>query len=172
MTSAQIGDVRIEYVVDGPDDGEPMLLIMGMGAQAVAWPQDLVDLLVERGFRVVRYDNRDQGLSSFTDAPAPTRGDIARGLAARRLARSDYTLGDLAADAAGLLEHLGIASAHVVGASMGGMIAQEAHRHPTRDGAIALLDHVQHRSPALRTDVGQGASRAAAPDPREPATHP
>ncbi|CAN7477785.1 alpha/beta fold hydrolase [Knoellia sp. LjRoot47] len=125
MTSAQIGDVRIEYVVDGPDDGEPMLLIMGMGAQLVAWPQDLVDLLVERGFRVVRYDNRDQGLSSFTDAPAPTRGDIARGLAARRLARSDYTLGDLAADAAGLLEHLGIASAHVVGASMGGMIAQE-----------------------------------------------
>ena len=125
MTTAQIGDVRIEYVVDGPDDAEPMLLIMGMGAQLVAWPPDLVDLLVERGFRVIRYDNRDQGLSSFTEAPAPTRGDVARGLAARRLARSDYTLGDLAADAAGLLEHLGISSAHVVGASMGGMIAQE-----------------------------------------------
>ncbi|GAA4123961.1 alpha/beta hydrolase [Knoellia locipacati] len=125
MTSAQIGDVRIEYVVDGPDDAEPMLLIMGMGAQLVAWPQDLVDLLVERGFRVIRYDNRDQGLSSFTEAPAPTRGDVARGLAARRLARADYTLGDLAADAAGLLAHLGISSAHVVGASMGGMIAQE-----------------------------------------------
>lgn len=125
MTSAQIGDVRLEYVVDGPDDGEPMLLIMGMGAQLVAWPQDLVDLLVDRGFRVVRYDNRDQGLSSFTETPAPSRKDVARGIAARRLARADYTLADLAEDAAGLLAHLGIDSAHVVGASMGGMIAQQ-----------------------------------------------
>ena len=147
MTSAQIGDVLIEYVVDGPDDGEPMLLIMGMGAQLVAWPEDFVAMLVERGFRVIRYDNRDQGLSSFTDAPPPTRGDIARGLAARRLARSDYTIADLAADAAGLLEHLGIGSAHVVGASMGGMIAQEltASRPEMVRSLCSIMSNTGHR---------------------------
>ena len=147
MTSAQIGDVLIEYVVDGPDDGEPMLLIMGMGAQLVAWPEDFVAMLVERGFRLIRYDNRDQGLSSFTDAPAPTRGDIARGLAARRLARSDYTIADLAADAAGLLEHLGIGSAHVVGASMGGMIAQEltASRPEMVRSLCSIMSNTGHR---------------------------
>ena len=147
MTSAQIGDVLIEYVVDGPDDGEPMLLIMGMGAQLVAWPEDFVAMLVERGFRLIRYDNRDQGLSSFTDAPAPTRGDIARGLAARRLARSDYTIADLAADAAGLLEHLGIGSAHVVGASMGGMIAQEltASRPEIVRSLCSIMSNTGHR---------------------------
>ena len=147
MTSAQIGDVLIEYVVDGPDDGEPMLLIMGMGAQLVAWPEDFVAMLVERGFRVIRYDNRDQGLSSFTDAPPPTRGDIARGLAARRLARSDYTIADLAADAAGLLDHLGIGSAHVVGASMGGMIAQEltASRPEMVRSLCSIMSNTGHR---------------------------
>ena len=147
MTSAQIGDVLIEYVVDGPDDGEPMLLIMGMGAQLVAWPEDFVAMLVERGFRLIRYDNRDQGLSSFTDAPAPTRGDIARGLAARRLARSDYTIADLAADAAGLLDHLGIGSAHVVGASMGGMIAQEltASRPEMVRSLCSIMSNTGHR---------------------------
>lgn len=147
MTSAEIGDVRIEYVIDGPDDAEPILLIMGMGAQLVAWPTDLVDLLVAQGFRVIRYDNRDQGLSSFTDAPPPTRGHVVRGLAARRWAVADYTLADLADDAAGLLEHLGIDSAHVVGASMGGMIAQELTlRHPGRVRSLcSIMSNTGHR---------------------------
>lgn len=147
MTSAQIGDQRIEYVIDGPDDGEPMLLIMGMAAQLVAWPQDLVDGLAERGFRVIRYDNRDQGLSGRTQAPAPTRGSVAKGLASRRLATADYTLVDLAHDADGLLDHLGIASAHVVGMSMGGMVAQELTlQHPERVRSLtSIMSNTGHR---------------------------
>lgn len=175
MTSAQIGDQVIEYVVDGPDSGEPLLLIMGMAAQLVAWPQDFVDLLVDRGFRVIRYDNRDMGLSGQTDAPPPTRGAVAKGLAARRFATSDYTLGDLADDAAGLLAHLGLASAHVVGASMGGMIAQELTlRHPTVVRSLtSIMSNTGHRRfgrtstrllPALLRQV-----RAAAPTTREQA---
>ncbi len=147
MTSAEIGDQRIEYVIDGPDDAEPILLIMGMGAQLVAWPPDFVELLVAQGFRVIRYDNRDQGLSSFTDSPPPRRGDVAKGLAARRFAKADYTLVDLAGDAAGLLTHLGIDSAHVVGASMGGMIAQElALNHPDRVRSLcSIMSNTGHR---------------------------
>ena len=147
MTSAQIGDQVVEYVVDGPRDGEPLLLIMGMAAQLVAWPQDFVDLLVDRGFRVIRYDNRDMGLSGHTDAPPPTRGAVAKGLAARRLATSDYTLSDLADDAAGLLAHLGVQSAHVVGMSMGGMIAQELTlRHPEVVRSLtSIMSNTGHR---------------------------
>lgn len=147
MTSAQIGDVSIEYVIDGADDGEPMLLIMGMAAQLVAWPQDLVDGLVAQGFRVIRYDNRDQGLSGRTEGPPPTRGAIAKGIASRRLATADYTLVDLAEDATGLLEHLGIASAHVVGMSMGGMVAQELTlQHPERVRSLtSVMSNTGHR---------------------------
>ncbi|KRE41076.1 alpha/beta hydrolase [Knoellia sp. Soil729] len=175
MTSAQIGNQVVEYVVDGPDDGEPMLLIMGMAAQLVAWPQDFVDQLVERGFRVIRYDNRDMGLSGQTDAPPPTRGAVAKGLAARRLATSDYTLADLADDAAGLLSHLGVASAHIVGMSMGGMIAQELTlRHPEVVRSLtSIMSNTGHRRfgrtsarllPSLMRQV-----RAAAPTTREEA---
>lgn len=147
MTSAQIGDQTVEYVIDGPDDGEPLLLIMGMGAQLVAWPPDLVQGLVDNGFRVIRYDNRDQGLSGRTEGPAPTMTAVAKGLASRRLATSDYTLIDLAEDATGLLDHLGIESAHVVGMSMGGMVAQELTlRHPERVRSLtSIMSNTGHR---------------------------
>ncbi|KGN36320.1 alpha/beta fold hydrolase [Knoellia subterranea] len=175
MTSAQVGDQVVEYVMDGPDDGEPLLLIMGMAAQLVAWPQDFVELLAARGFRVIRYDNRDMGLSGQTPAPPPTRAVVAKGLASRRLATSDYTLGDLADDAAGLLAHLGITSAHVVGMSMGGMIAQELTlRHPSLVRSLcSIMSNTGHRRfgrtsarllPALVKQV-----RAAPPTTREEA---
>ena len=100
-----------------------MLLVMGLGAQLVAWPTDLVDGLASRGFRVIRMDNRDIGLSTKTEGPVPTRAALFKGFAHRRYARSDYLLSDMAADAVALLDHLGVAAAHVVGVSMGGMIA-------------------------------------------------
>ena len=89
MTSAQLGDVTIEYELDGPADGIPMLLVMGLGAQLVAWPTPIVDGLAERGFRVIRMDNRDIGLSTKTEGPAPRRADLFKAFAHRRYAQSD-----------------------------------------------------------------------------------
>jgi len=125
--------VTIEYEVDGPDDGEPMLLVMGLGTQLVGWPPDVVDGLVDHGFRVVRMDNRDIGLSTKTAGPPPTRAALLKAFAHRRYAQSDYLLSDMAGDAVALLDHLDIGSAHVVGVSMGGMIAQQLTiDHPER----------------------------------------
>ena len=120
---------RLCHRVDGPADGEPLLLIAGLGIDLTSWPQRMVDGFAERGFRVVRFDNRDVGRSTFVDAPPPTR---AQQLLARP--RPDaYDLGDMAEDALGLLDALGIERAHVVGMSMGGMIGQTlAARHPDR----------------------------------------
>ena len=133
MTSAQLGDVTIEYEVDGSDDGEPMLLVMGLGAQLVAWPREVVDGLADRGFRVIRMDNRDIGLSTKTEAPVPTRAALFKAFAHRRYAQADYLISDMAADAVALLDHLGVGAAHVVGVSMGGMIAQQLTiDHPER----------------------------------------
>ena len=125
MPIAHLEHLDVAYEVDGPDDGEPMLLVMGLGTQLVAWPQDMVDGLVARGFRVVRVDNRDIGLSSFTDGPPPSRADLVRAFARRPVRGATYRMSDLASDAVALLDHLGIGRVHLVGASMGGMVTQQ-----------------------------------------------
>jgi pimeloyl-ACP methyl ester carboxylesterase len=109
-----------------------VLLIMGAGAQLVAWPDGFCAALTDRGFQLIRFDNRDSGRSShFPDGPVP---DLQSALAGD-LSSVSYTLSDMAADAAGLLDALGIASAHVVGASMGAMIGQTmAIEYPARSG--------------------------------------
>ena len=137
MTAASVNGITIEYDVHGDDDGDALLLVMGLGGQLVAWPMEFVDLLVARGFRVIRFDNRDIGLSTMMPEPAadPPPAD-AWPRVSRRFARSSYLVGDMADDAAGLLDHLGIDKAHVVGISMGGMISQAlAIRHPARSPA-------------------------------------
>lgn len=140
VTSVQIGDVTIAYQLDGPVGGRPMLLLMGLGGQLVAWPQRFVDLLVDNGFRVIRLDNRDIGLSSRTDAPPPRIRDVVRGYVHRRFARSHYDLSDMATDAVGVLDHLGVAQVDLVGLSMGAMIAQElVIGHPTRVRSLASI---------------------------------
>jgi pimeloyl-ACP methyl ester carboxylesterase len=117
---ARSGELELEYDTFGRSGDAPLLLIMGLGTQMIAWPPAFCELLVERGFYVIRFDNRDIGLSTYFDqVPPPSTLDIVL----RRL-HPAYTLDDMAADAAGLLDHLGIARAHVAGASMGGMIAQ------------------------------------------------
>lgn len=117
--------IRIEYEDRGPADAPAILLVMGLGMQLVAWPPALVDGLIARGFRVLRFDNRDVGLSSRVPGTRPLR---MRAAALRAMVglrpQAPYTLEEMAGDAIGLLQARGIDAAHVVGVSMGGMIAQ------------------------------------------------
>jgi pimeloyl-ACP methyl ester carboxylesterase len=129
MASIEANGITIEYRDEGV--GDPLLLIMGLGGQLIDWPQGFVGELTERGFRVIRFDNRDAGLSTEFGAEPPTIMQIAKALVFRRSLRSEYQLSDMAADAVGLLDALGVADAHVAGMSMGGMIAQTAAiEHP------------------------------------------
>ena len=122
---ARANGIELEYESFGNPADPTILLIMGLGAQLTLWPLPLVEALVERGFHVVRYDNRDVGLSTKLDHARPPRiGMLVLQRLLRLRPRVPYTLGDMAADAAGLLDALGIEKAHIVGASMGGMIAQ------------------------------------------------
>ncbi len=134
MPQAQANGLTFEYETFGDTSNPPLLLIMGVGCQLVMWPDSFCRGLADQGFYVIRYDNRDVGLSSkIDDAGAP---DIMAAVTAQMTGQpvtSPYSLDDMADDAAGLLDALGIDKAHVVGASMGGMIAQlVAIRHPQK----------------------------------------
>lgn len=125
MEPARNGDVTIHWEERGPADGEVVLLIMGLGAQLIAWRDGFCDRLVDHGFRVIRFDNRDVGLSSATDAVPLSFAEMATLFGPRPMRRPvPYTLSDMAADAVAVLDAAGVARAHVVGASLGGMIAQ------------------------------------------------
>ncbi|MBX3643506.1 MAG: alpha/beta fold hydrolase [Rubrivivax sp.] len=133
--------VQIEVDVQGPEQGEPILLIMGLGMQLIAWPDELVQMLLQRGFRVIRHDNRDVGLSQGFDRLG-TPNVLVQALRHRlRLrVRAPYQVADMAADALGVLDALGIERAHICGASMGGMIAQHiAAKHPRRVKSLTLI---------------------------------
>jgi pimeloyl-ACP methyl ester carboxylesterase len=133
--------IRLEVEDHGSPQGEPLLLVMGLGMQLLGWHEDLVALLVARGFRVIRFDNRDIGLSqSFEQHGVPNLAlDSLRHALGLRV-KSPYTLADMAADAVGVLDALGIESAHVCGASMGGMIAQRmAALAPKRLRSLTLM---------------------------------
>lgn len=134
MPQAPTNGIFVEYESHGPADAEPVLLIMGLGTQMTRWPAPLYGKLVDRGLRVIRFDNRDVGLSAKLDDAGPVDMTAVIGaLMQGRKPEVPYLLSDMAADAVGLLDHLGIESAHVVGASMGGMIAQMiAAEHPAR----------------------------------------
>jgi len=127
--------IEIAYQEVGDPDAEPLLLVMGFATQMIAWDDEFCELLAERGFRVVRFDNRDIGRSTkLTDAGVPGRVDLFLGR------HPAYLLSDMAGDAAGLMDHLGIDAAHVVGISMGGMIGQTlAIEHPDRVRSLVSL---------------------------------
>lgn len=130
MPRAQANGIELEYDTFG-DPGKPaMLLIMGLGVQMLGWDERFCNMLADRGYHVIRYDNRDIGLSSkIEDGPVPNPLALMGG----DTSSASYTLDDMADDAAGLLDALEIDAAHVVGVSMGGMIGQVlACRHPDR----------------------------------------
>jgi len=136
------GDLKLYYEDMGSVDDPPVLLIMGLGAQLLLWRTAFCEKLADRGLRVIRYDNRDVGLSSKTERPRSAEPLIPRllrfwfGLPSS----ASYALEDMADDAAAVLDHLGIERAHIVGASMGGMIAQVfAGRFAERTRSLAVI---------------------------------
>ena len=133
--------LAIEVDDQGPRDAPAALLVMGLGMQLTGWPEELVALLVAQGFRVVRFDNRDAGLSEgFDHAGVPNIPWNALRHMLRLPVRSPYAVRDMAADAVGVLDALGIARAYLVGASLGGMISQHVAAHwPERVSSLSLL---------------------------------
>jgi pimeloyl-ACP methyl ester carboxylesterase len=138
MPDVHANGIDIHY--DDQGSGEPLLLIMGLGGQLIDWHQGFVDLLVGHGFRVIRHDNRDAGLSTEFDWMPPSRRATLAAMLRKRDLDVGYRLADMADDAAGLLDALGIERAHLVGASMGGMIAQSlAIAHPNRVASLTSI---------------------------------
>jgi pimeloyl-ACP methyl ester carboxylesterase len=133
--------IALEVEDLGPPGGEPLVLIMGLGMQLVAWRDGFVEQLIARGFRVIRFDNRDIGLSqSFDRFGMPNLPVVAFKAAIGLPVLGPYRLAEMAADTVAMLDALGIERAHVCGASMGGMIAQHvAVRHPTRIRSLTLM---------------------------------
>lgn len=160
-----VGPARLDIAYErfGEPRLPPVLLVMGLGTQMLGWPDGFCDALVRRGLHVIRFDNRDIGLSShMTDAPAP---DVRAALLGDTSSAS-YTLSDMAGDTVGLLDALGLDGAHLVGASMGAMIAQVAAiEHPGRVRSLtSIMSSTGDRA------VGQASPRALAALLSPPAT--
>jgi pimeloyl-ACP methyl ester carboxylesterase len=144
------GGIRLCYETFGDPADAPLLLVMGLGMQMIAWHDDFCTELAGRGFHVIRFDNRDSGLSTSVRGRPPGL----KQLLTRRFPAGQYTLADMAGDTAGLLRELDLGPAHVVGASLGGMIAQTlAARHPegvrTLTSIMSTTGHRLKGQPAL-----------------------
>jgi pimeloyl-ACP methyl ester carboxylesterase len=168
MPVALANGMDLHHDTAGEPEDPALLLIAGLGGQSIGWPTELVQAFVDRGFRVITFDNRDVGLSSRVEGSGDTAADLRR-LVAGEAVTPPYTLADLALDVVGLLDHLGIDAAHVLGTSMGGMVAQQlAIDHPDR-----VLSLTSISSTTGEPDVGQPHAEvlelmfAAAPEGRE-----
>ncbi|SDD35229.1 alpha/beta fold hydrolase [Actinokineospora iranica] len=155
---ATANGIRLWYRDEGDPDGEPLLLIMGLNSQLIAWPDDFVAALGDRGYRVIRFDNRDSGLSDKIESTAADAEPLAPA----------YYLRDMADDAVGLLDYLDIDQAHVVGASMGGMIAQlVAVNHADRVRSLCSIMSTTG-APLVGLPTFAAALALLAPVPTEP----
>jgi pimeloyl-ACP methyl ester carboxylesterase len=137
------GGISLCYERFGNESDPPMLLIMGLGTQMIGWPDEFCAQLAERGFHVIRFDNRDIGRSTKIQGPPPTP----RQLLTRKIDPVLYRLSDMAGDAANLLRELNLAPAHIVGASMGGMIAQTfaAQRPESTRSLVSIMSNTGNR---------------------------
>ena len=149
-----VGEIDVAYNTLGEASGPPVVLISGLGAQLIAWDDAFCQQLVDRGLFVVRFDNRDVGLSSNL-ADRPTSDPSAETAGAAPAA--SYTLAQMAADTAGLIDNLGLGSAHVVGISLGGMIAQIlAIEHPERVRSLtSIMSTTGHNEVGQPTDAAR-----------------
>jgi len=168
MPAVAANGLRIEYESLGDPQAPAIVLVMGLGMQLVDWPDAFCEDLVARGFRVVRFDNRDCGLS--TTFSTRRRPNLLLAFAASWVGlpvRAPYTLDDMAADTLGLMDALGIAKAHIVGVSMGGMIAQVlTARHPDR---VLTLTSIMSSSGNRRVSRGtRAATQALFAKPSDP----
>ena len=133
MPRTKVNEIELEYETFGDSDDPPLLLVMGLGAQMISWDDDFCEALVGRGFYVIRFDNRDVGLSSKVEAGEIDIVATAMAAFSGEDVLAPYLLSDMGDDAWGLLDSLGIDRVHLVGASMGGMIAQTmATQQPAR----------------------------------------
>jgi pimeloyl-ACP methyl ester carboxylesterase len=141
MPKANVNNIEIEYETIGDPISKPLLLIAGLGSQMLAWSDEMCENLANRGFFVIRFDNRDIGLSTkFEDSGIPNFVEINAAYSRGELPEVPYTLEDMADDAIGVLDALNIEKAHVCGASMGGMITQVlAYRHPSRVLSLTII---------------------------------
>jgi pimeloyl-ACP methyl ester carboxylesterase len=141
LPKANINQIKLEYETIGEPSSEPLLLIAGLGSQLLAWSDDFCKKLAENGFFIIRFDNRDVGLSTkFDDAGIPDMREISSAYARGEKPTLPYTLEDMADDAVGLLDALNVEKAHICGASMGGIIAQIiAYRHPSRVQSLIVM---------------------------------
>lgn len=170
MPNVTANGIQIEYDTFGDRSFPALLLIAGNGAQMIFWEAEFCELLAKSGFFVIRFDNRDAGLSTkFEEAGIPDLMATFKAVMEGRPVESAYSLDDMADDAAGLLDALGIKKAHICGASMGGMIAQVvSYRHPKR-----VLSLTSIMSTTGNPDLPQGkpeiiaAVLAPAPEERE-----
>ncbi len=168
MARARGNGIEIEYEVAGSPADPPILLIMGLGGQLLAWDDEFVLGLARRGHFVIRFDNRDVGLSThFDGATAPPLAELVAKRAAGETIEVPYRLSDMAGDAAALLDHLELHAAHVVGASLGGMIAQTvAVLHPQRVRSLTSIMSTTG-DPSLPPAKPEAMARLALPVPTE-----
>jgi pimeloyl-ACP methyl ester carboxylesterase len=166
MPTARANGIELWYETIGDPDGVPLLLVSGLGSQGITWADDFCNAFVREGFYVIRFDNRDVGLSSKIDSPQLDFGaELAKGFSGEPVS-APYVLSDMAADAVGLLDHLGIQAAHIVGASMGGMIVQTmAIEHPERVRTMTSI-----MSTTGERDVGHPTPEAGASLLKPPAS--
>jgi pimeloyl-ACP methyl ester carboxylesterase len=162
--------IGIEIDDQGLPSGDPLLLIMGLGMQLIAWPQDLVQMLISRGFRVLRLDNRDAGLSQgFDHLGVPSLPWAGLKHMVGLQVKAPYSVADMAADALAVLDVLGVQRAHIVGASMGGMIAQHiAATHPQRVKSLTLLMTSSGARHLPQADLRVQRALMSRPDGRDP----
>jgi len=170
MAQAAVNGITIEFEEYG--SGDPLLLVMGLGGRLTVWPPELIEHLVAAGFRVIAPDNRDIGLSTEMSGEGLARSALVKAMVGRPV-KAPYSLSDMASDAVGVLDHLGIDRAHVVGMSMGGMISQEiAIGWPDRVLSLtSIMSHTGDRRHGLaKPSLSWRITRLGDPDPSNPSS--